>query len=170
MGVMTSTSILRRIEAPSVVTERRAVVRVLQHWRMAARSRPLPSRNDIDPVAIAADWRNCFLIDLFGHGGASFTYVGPALRIPAWGEAVGCRVTDCPPGTILFVASNYIDKVVESRLPVTHSGAAMHAGFPVLFRSILLPLSDNGTHVTALLGSANYRRVDHNRLQIIDED
>jgi hypothetical protein len=164
------TTALGRAEAPDAVTERRAVLRVLQHWRAAAGDRPFPARDDIDPEAIVGDWQNCFIVDLCGHRGPCFRYVGAMVRIAAWGDGIGCRVTDCPPGTILAVATSYIKNVLASRQPVTHSGSALHAGYPVLFRSILLPLSDGGSEITSLLGTANYRRVEENRLEIIDDD
>jgi hypothetical protein len=165
------TKVFRRVEAPAVMTERRAVLRVLQHWRKIGGKRDFPSRADIDPVAIASDWKNCFIVDLFGSRGVpSFGYIGQALRIPAWGDGLGARITDCPPGTVLAVATNYIDKVIENRLPVSHSGSAMHGGHAVLFRSILLPLSADGARIDALLGTANFRRVEQDRLVIIDED
>ena len=161
----------RSIEAPAAVTERRAVLRVLQHWRKACGTRDFPSRGDIDPAAIASDWRSSFIVDLFGSQGVpSFGYIGDALQIAPWGDGVGARLTDCPPGTILAIAINYIDKVLESRLPVSHSGSAMHDGYPVLFRSILLPLSADGARIDAILGTANFRRVESSRLMIVDDD
>jgi hypothetical protein len=154
-----------------VMTERRAVLRVLQHWRKICGKREFPCREGIDPVAIASDWKNCFIVDLFGKRGVpSFGYIGQALRIAPWGDGLGARVTDCPPGTILSVATNYIDKVVENRLPVSHSGSAMHDGHAVLFRSILLPLSGDGARIDAILGTANFRRVEQSRMVIVDED
>jgi hypothetical protein len=164
-------NVIRRIGAPGVTTERRAVLRVLQHWRTLCGQHEFPARGDIDPAEIAADWNSCFIVDLVGRRDIPvFGYVGHALRIAALGDAVGARITDCPPGTILSIATNHIDQVIESRLPVSHSGTAMHQGNIVLFRSILLPLSADGANIDAILGAANYRCVEQSRLVIIDED
>jgi hypothetical protein len=161
----------RNSEAPVAVAERRAVLRVLQHWRRACGARDFPARQDIDPAAIASDWRSSFIVDLFGRNGVpSFGYIGDALQIAPWGDGVGARVTDCPPGTILAIATNYMGNVIESRLPVSHSGSALHDGHVVLFRSILLPLSADGARIDAILGTANFRRVEPSRLVIVDED
>lgn len=162
---------VRHVAAPASLTERRAVLRVLQHWRSICGKRACPSREDIDPLAIASDWKNCFLVELFGiRGVPTFSYIGQALRIAAWGDGVGARVTDCPPGTILAIATNYLDKAIGNRLPVSHNGSAMHDGHAVLFRSILLPLSTDGARIDAILGTANFRRVEQSRLMIVDED
>ena len=164
-------NVIRRFEASAVMTERRAVLRILQHWRRVCGKRDFPSRADLDPAAIASDWTNCFIVDLFGNRDVpTFSYIGEALQIAAWGDGLGARLTDCPPGTILAIAINYIDKVLESRLPVSHSGSAMHDGYPVLFRSILLPLSADGARIDAILGTANFRRVEPSRLMIVDDD
>jgi hypothetical protein len=164
-------SIVRRVEAPSVPSERRAVLRVLQHWRTIRGERDFPAREDIDPAAIAFDWKNCFVVDLLGRRGVpSFAYIGETLRIPAWGDGVDARVTDCPPGTVLSVATGELEKVVAGRVPVTQSGSAVHIGRPVLFRSILMPLSSDGERIDALLGTANFRRVDQNRLVVVEAD
>lgn len=165
------TNVVRRLEVPAAITERRAVLRVLRHWRAACGSRDFPSRRNIDPTEIASDWKNCFIVDVPGSDGVpSFAYIGEALQIPAWQGRCGARVTDCPPGTVLAVATNYIDKMLENRLPVSHSGSAMHGGHVVLFRSVLLPLSDDGCRIDGVLGTANFRRVERSRLVIIDED
>jgi hypothetical protein len=164
-------SIVRRIEAPSVNSERRAVLRVLRYWRTICGERDFPGREEIDPAGIAFDWKNCFMVELSGRGGVpSFLHIGEALRIPAWGDGRGARVTDCPPGTVLSLASGYIEKVLESRAPVSQSGSAVHIGRPVLFRSILLPLSSDGARIDALLGTANFRRVDQNRMVVVEAD
>jgi hypothetical protein len=165
------TNVIRHLEAPAAATERRAVRRVLQHWRTICGRHEFPSRDDIDPAEIAADWRSCFIVDLAGRRDVPvFLYVGVALRIAALGDAVSARITQCPPGTVLAIATNDIDQVIESRLPVSRNGAAMHEGEAVLFRSILLPLSADGTQIDAVLGAANFRRVERSRLVIIDED
>lgn len=165
------TNVVRHLKTPAAATERRAVLRVLRHWRAACRDREFPSRRDIDPTEIAADWKYCFIVDIPDSGGVpSFAYVGEALQIPVWEGRSGARVTDCPPGTILAVATNYIDKMLESRLPLSHSGSAMHGGQVVLFRSVLLPLSDDERRIDGVLGTANFRRVEPSRLIIIDED
>ena len=161
---------MRRSERPASVAERRAALRVLQHWRLVSGSRPFPSRGDIDPVAIAADWKNCFILDLTDRAdGPRFLYLGPALRGAGWNDRVGRRLSDCPPGTILSLATSHANRVLETRLPVSHGGSATHDGHPVLFRSILLPLSEDGEAIDALLGSATFRRLEQSRRITVED-
>src|SRR3546814_20422698 len=45
-----------------VASERRLVLRVEEYWDNLRRARAFPRTADIDPVALGADWVNCFVL------------------------------------------------------------------------------------------------------------
>jgi hypothetical protein len=141
--------------------EKRLVLRVLGGWKELVGDRGIPLRGAINPAAFGGDWMSCFLIDMaLGVGGARFEYVGALLDVPGWSPAVGRAVSDCPPDTLLSLATNYLPRVLDKRVPISLGGPGRNNGKAILYRSILLPLSRDGDTIVALLGAANCREVD----------
>jgi len=67
------------------------------------------------------------------------------------------RASNCRLGSFLKLATDFFPRVLEKRIPVSIGGEATSDGRPVLFRAILLPLSNDGARIDALLGAANCR-------------
>jgi hypothetical protein len=64
-----------------------------------------------------------------------------------------------PANALLHHAAGFADRTLEKAVPVSLGGEAVLTEGKVLFRSILLPLSNDGATIDHLLGAANGRPV-----------
>jgi hypothetical protein len=139
--------------------ERRLVMRVLKEWRDMGGTGGMPRRSAIDPRRFGRDWSNCLLIDIGAEPQASrFAFVGENLRDPNWPIFERQCIGECSEHTLLHCATSFLDRVLAERASVAE-GIGTHGGAPVLYRSILLPLSEDGTRVDGVLGATNFRDV-----------
>jgi hypothetical protein len=63
----------------------------------------------------------------------------------------------CPQSSLLHALLAYLPRCIESVGPLAISGSAQHGGYDILYRAILLPLSEDGATIDAVLVAANYR-------------
>ena len=152
-------------------TERRLILRVEEYWNYLRQDRAFPQTGDIDPVELGDDWLDCFVMDPSDSPEAStFMFVGPRLldnaRLPEdWARTTRRHVRDCPQGTMLARSVQYVDHVLEQRIPVTVSEVFEEHGDEVRLRGTLFPLSSNGRDIDAVLGAANCARLEELRLK-----
>jgi hypothetical protein len=140
--------------------DRRLVMRVLTQWRELAGGRGLPRRSQIDPQHFGQDWANCLLIDVDPEPHQSrLAFIGELLRDPTWPTFDRQRIAECLDDTLLYSATAHIDRVIAEREPVAE-GVGTHVGAAVLYRSILLPLSEDGHRIDGVLGAVNCREID----------
>lgn len=131
--------------------------RLLAYWRDLAPEGRLPAAHCIRPADLADLWPACFILDL---GGAKpvFSYVGD-LHVAHHGRDLGGQPAEEAEGdTLLGRSVEYLDEVLSLKVPITYGGTFTGAdGEPVAYRSILLPLSDDGEAIDGILGGANCR-------------
>lgn len=140
--------------------EQRLVLRVLAQWRSLCGAAPLPRRSQIDPQIFGQDWANCLLIDVDPKAERSrFAYVGENLRDPSWPTLERQSLAECQENTLLYVATIYLSRVVAKGVPISTGGVGIHEGMPIVYRSILLPLSEGDGRIDGMLGAANYREI-----------
>jgi hypothetical protein len=60
------------------------------------------------------------------------------------------------PHTLLHCATSFLNRVRTEHASAAE-GIGKHRGTPVFYRSILLPLSEDGSRIDGVLGAANYR-------------
>jgi hypothetical protein len=138
----------------------RLTMRVLARWREICGEREFPGRAEITAEQLRADWSHCLLVAVDVEPERSnFLYVGPDLMVPDGPSLVGSPIAACSRENILGLATAYLGTVLQRRVPVSMSGAGAHLGAPILYRSILLPLSSDGHQIDGLLGAANFRYV-----------
>jgi hypothetical protein len=145
----------------SFADERRLVSRVLRHWHDMAIGQRFPSRGQIDPWLVGDDWASCALIELAADLAQSTIVVAGANLLPPGREAlVEQAVAACPNQSLLAVLIKYLPRFRPNGGPLSVSGTATHGSAPVLFRAVLLPLSDDGgAHIDSVLGAANFREL-----------
>ena len=140
--------------------ERRLVWRVLRHWTEMVNGRGCPRRDEIDPWILGEDWVNCLLIAVQSPVKLShFISVGENLAVAL-----------CPKDTVAGVLLSHLPRVLSARRCLIIEGGATLEGAPILFRSALLPLSDDGMAIDHVLGAANHRalrRGEAPRTQVI---
>lgn len=141
--------------------ERRLVLRLLSYWRDLCGNRHYPSFADVDPAAVADMWSWAFVIEVVGHeSDPVLRHVGGSLAGLAHQPLVGLRLSAIPSDTLVSHAVSYVRAVIAKGVPISRGGEYMRDGdVRVLYRSILLPMSDDGTTISGVLGAANCREV-----------
>ena len=127
--------------------ERRLVWRVLRHWQEIVHGGRFPRRNEIDHWLLGEDGANCLLIEVQAPIELSnFVAVG-----------VNLAVALCPTDTLAGVLLSRVPPAVSARRGLMIEGQATLRGSGILYRSVLLPLSEDGVAIEYVLGAANYR-------------
>lgn len=136
--------------------EQRLVLRLLGHWRELTGDRSMPTVADV--AASASDIRDdCFVLESEA-GELVFRFVGERQKVLLDGDPSGLRLSAIDRETLLGRAVSYCAQVIERGAPVSVGGQFVDkGGHTVLYRSILLPLGENG--ITAFLGCVNSRVV-----------
>ncbi|HZT89024.1 MAG TPA: PAS domain-containing protein [Stellaceae bacterium] len=148
-----------------VAQERRQTLRVLAVWRSLAGD-SLPRRSAVDPRLFEHDWANCFLVDLDPEIERSrVAYLGKNLGDATWPMFDRQCLEEFRAGTLLRLATRPIAQVLDKRTPIGNAGIAEHEDAFILYRSILMPLSENGDKIDGLLGAINYRDASTEEIQ-----
>jgi hypothetical protein len=135
--------------------ERRLVWRVLQHWKEISDRRRFPRRDEIDPWLQEKDGANCLLIAVESPIELShFAVVGVNLAIAV-----------CPTDTLAGVLLLQVPRVVSARRGLMIEGEATLRGADIIYRALLLPLSEDGLAIDHVLGATNYRSLRANELR-----
>ena len=141
-----------------VATERRVVNRMLARWDDLRRGRAFPNRVDIEHAGTGGLESNLFLIavgdeevdDEVIDSGSEFRN---ALRV----DPVGRRVVDIMPSATEKGLS-LCHTAARLRKPIMDAGNFTNKrGENILYRSIILPLSDDQENINYLVGAFSYR-------------
>ena len=126
----------------------------MRYWQKQCAGRPYPSLDDIDPEVIADMWPSCFVLETGNSASAPyFHYLGSSLAKYS-GVFLGGK-NDWSL-TLLDKATDRFRDAVDHRQPVMlEDEIVRYDGTQLMFRSILLPLSDDGDTINYLLGAAN---------------
>ena len=137
------------------VAERRLTVRVRRKWQTIAEGR-LPSLKEVEALDWGEDWEYCFAVDLrLSDIFPYFLFMGEALSSYSVAYPLGDSRRE---KTLLDTAIIKMDEAAITRAPVEFSDVKQLAdGRRVAFRSILLPVSENGRDVTHVFGAASGR-------------
>ena len=142
--------------------ERRLVLRLLAHWRSLCEEKKFPSFADVVPDEIPDIWPFSFVLEVLDdHQEPVFRAVGDELAAFARVSLTGRYVADAPADTLPGVAIAYVDEVLAKAVPISRGGEFHKVnGTKVLYRSILLPMSDDGETISGILGAANCREIE----------
>lgn len=144
---------------PIEETERRLTNRVLRVWKTLASER-FPSRAQIDPTQFGADWAQCLMIDIAPDLSRSrLSHVGAALRDSSWPTFERQCVSESLEGSLVELVTRHIPSLLQSKKPFSCGGAAVHEESNILYRAILLPLSESGHEVDGILAAVGYREI-----------
>jgi hypothetical protein len=134
--------------------ERRLTWRLFNYWDRVRDNRPFPALADIDGAAIPDMWPWCFVLEAEnGMSAPYFHYLGSEL---ARYSGVFLSGADDWRLTLLDKAASHLDRTLTARAPVlVEDELRRYDGRELLFRSIMLPLSDDGATVGHVLGAAN---------------
>jgi hypothetical protein len=139
--------------------DRRLVSRVLKHILQSAIADHLPRLNDVDPWLVGDDWSNCALVRIRKPLDRSVFIVVSDKLLPNPAMILDREpISHCPPTTLLGVALFFLGEAVEERAASMVEGTATHIYAPILFRALLVPLSEDHQTVEAVLITTNFRQ------------
>jgi hypothetical protein len=131
--------------------ERRAIIRIHATWLRLAKNR-FPSQSEIDPKEFGADWSSCLFMKIDSANAeprASFS-----------GRGLDEKSISRPLAeTLLALAQGHVSRVLATGKPLGYGGTAAHEGKDILYRIVLLPLSEDGAKIDALLAGMTYRDI-----------
>ena len=140
--------------------ERRMVHRLLRHWRAAQWEDRMPSLEDVYKQRLGDIVPQSFVLRIgadepvFGRIGEAYTDVNAA-------ELKGQPISAAPSDSLLHHAAALSAQVLERKVPMTVGDSYVDRnGRRVLYRSIVLPTSDDGVTISFLLAAANSKIVD----------
>lgn len=143
---------------PGHALERRLHKRAMLYWQSALGDRELVALADFDPLAIEDDSNHGFLLDLRTPAEPIFSYVGPVLEQEAGVEGDRIRLKSVPQQSLLMRFASHYPRVLESRQPETAEyDFVTHAGYHVLCRGALLPLSADGSSIDHVYGVVSWK-------------
>lgn len=139
--------------------EKRLTFRLLSYWQRIRGDRTFPALGEIDISAITEMWHHCFTIEVGDTlDECRFQNFGPELcqtfGVNHAGEPVLDALAHDPK---LEHTIGFFPDVLKRREPVADSGEFYMEGDEVRYRSLIVPLSTNGTDIDYLLGTTNYR-------------
>lgn len=131
---------------------RRLVLRLLSHWRELVGERQYPSFSELDPESIPDIWIYSFVLDIAGHAD------DPIFRVVGPKYAAYSPISKAPRDSLIEKSVAFAQEVIAKQVPISRGGEFMKpGGGKVLYRGIILPMSDDGITVSRLLGVANCR-------------
>ncbi len=141
--------------------DRRMVLQMLAYWRKLRGDRTFPSFEDVDPRAIAEIWVNVFVLDLAGYpDNPLFRLVGDSFTAFTGSPLRNIRISEVPANTLAAKSVSYYREVIEMGVPISRGGEFVKSDWTkVLYRSVILPMSDDGATISGLLGAANCREL-----------
>lgn len=139
--------------------ERRLVLRLLTHWRELTGEREYPSFSELDPAAIPDIWNHSFVLDIAGHmEDPIFRLAGPDFAAYSPIELRNLPISQAPQNSLVAKSVEFAQEVITKQVPISRGGEFVKPdGVKVLYRGIILPMSDDGFTVSGLLGAANCR-------------
>jgi len=136
--------------------ERRVIMRVYSAWKKIA-GRGFPRRSDIDPADFGIDWSNCLIVELESATSRShFSYLGIALQDEGASPGEKNNISEYGKGTVLELVARHVSRALLKQEPVGFGGPASRNGRDLLYRAILLPLSETGERIDGFLAAISY--------------
>lgn len=137
--------------------ERRLTLRLLNYWQEVKGVRSFPTCGDINSQAIADIWPNCYLLRIEKNDEEPiFDYLGEKLAKFSGVFVSNQSFTETRHQTLLDQAIRYYRDALDTRAPVVGDDEFVRFdGTRIIYRSIILPLSDDQERITHLLGAAN---------------
>ncbi len=137
------------------------VHRLLGHWQDSQGEGGFPSLDAILKRDLGDILPSIFVLKVPADAGEpafAGARVGKLFAGEVSGNLTGRPVSAVPEGTLLEQAVGIYDEVLARKVPITRGGEFDHVqGGTVLYRSIILPLSEGQGTIDFLLGAANSR-------------
>jgi len=140
--------------------ERRACSRALQWWRELAAPRRAPARSRVDAASAGELWPHLFILRCAEDAGANqFEHVGAMLRSALGRDPLGLTIATAWPQESLERAQFLQKSCADLLTPIDEAGRWNLVGEDVVYRCVLMPLSDDQRAASHLLGAFSFRRL-----------
>jgi hypothetical protein len=148
------------LSEPENPRERWLSLRLLDYWRDICGENDFPRVADIDSSAIDDMWDYCFIIDLTS-GTPKFSHFGGWHADFYGADMTGRALADLDRGTLAERSTDYLAEVLQRKLPITYGNDLTEpGGRRILYRSIMMPLSDDGETLSGVFGGSNCKTAD----------
>ena len=136
--------------------ERRLNMRLMAFWWDKRADRRFPSVEDFDPEELSDVWTHCFTLKPQDPYEASvLDYVGDSLAAISGLSDPEVTVDKVCENSLLDYATRNVPEVLSQQVPVIRSGEFVNQeGETVMYRSILLPLSQDQESIDCVVGGA----------------
>jgi hypothetical protein len=155
---------------PASVDDHRLTTRMMAKWTAITEGQRMPSRAEIAPEVFGDDWRFCTLIALDPVLTRSrLAYVGDIMRGTDWSEKGPQVLSDFADGSLLRLTAAKVPAMMAKRGPISFGGTGAHDNKAMLYRAILLPVSENNSTIDHILGAINVRDISATKDESLDE-
>ncbi len=134
--------------------ERRDIAFALHYWDQIRGKNNFPAKADVDPDQLRDLWPFVFLVDLGDSPESSVvTYGGDAIADFCGCNPSGQSAADCFPPAVWDRMMYLFGAALKQRQPLgTSDSFTLGDGRDIIYRSVIMPLSDDQGEVTSLLG------------------
>lgn len=141
--------------------ERRMQVRAYNHWASLLGDRMFPDIEDLDPANLPDFGPHSVLLDFsYGIDNPGVRYLGAKLAQECSAHGVITRLSDVPPRSLLSRITDHYMQILANQAPIGFEAEFVnHAGVPILYRGILLPLSSNDETIDFIYGVINWKEM-----------
>ena len=147
----------RKVSEP--LDERRLIFRVLRHWTEMAIAQRFPRKENIDPWLLGDDWTNCLLLKIGPDVEDSTFYAVGTNLLPPGQSLDGASISHRPDGTVLADLLTMLRRCISTAAPIIVERTTTNFGMPIMYRGILMPLSEDGQTVDTIFGAANFKKI-----------
>jgi hypothetical protein len=139
--------------------ERRLSVRAYNYWASLLAGRAYPSVADLEASEIEAFRDTSILLDFSRDPQAPMLrYIGPMLRQEAGLSGMEASTADIPGRTLISRLTDHYLEIIANRAPVGFEAEFENAkGRNLLYRGILMPLSDDGATINFIFGVISWK-------------
>jgi len=139
--------------------ERRLSLRILNYWRSIRQADAFPAKGDIDPAAMSDIWGYCVILKIEGNEADPLVdFCGDEIKKLCGEDVTGKTISATPPKSLVANGLNLFTRAMAKRVPITYGDEFEgDKGVKVLFRSAILPLSEDGTTIDHFLCATNCR-------------
>jgi hypothetical protein len=139
----------------------RLALQVEDYWRARCYSAgrgAIPCRRDIEPAALGRLLPSVFLLDVVGPSlRLRWRLVGSAIAVHEGGDPTGRWVEDSLVPDQAEIVQHFAEATIRERRPTCHGGRwCDSAGRQQVSARLLVPLSEEGSVVSTLLGLIDY--------------
>ena len=136
--------------------ERRLNMRLMAFWWDKRADRRFPSAKDFDPQELSDVWTHCFTLQPQEPCEKSACHhVGETIAAMSGIDGAEITVDAISENSLLDHATRNVGEVLTRQVPVIRSGEFVNEeGQTVMYRSILLPLSQDQDTIDCVVGGA----------------